>query len=129
MRKIWLSVRAWSLLAGCAGLPRHVMKYPTVALQLPQTTTLGRIVAGATRHAQNLSGFRLLTSGEEAFASLIALADHAERTLDIQYYIIHQDESARICCITCASPRTAACGCACWSTTSIPPARTGASCI
>jgi phosphatidylserine/phosphatidylglycerophosphate/cardiolipin synthase-like enzyme len=27
--------------------------------------------------------------------SLIALADRAERTLDIQYYIITQDESAR----------------------------------
>ena len=29
-------------------------------------------------------------------ADLIALADHAERTLDIQYYIIHQDESAAL---------------------------------
>ncbi len=38
----------------------------------------------------------MLISGDEAFDSLIALADHAERTLDIQYYIIHQDESARI---------------------------------
>ena len=47
----------------------------------------------ATR--KNLSGVRLLASGEEALDSLIALADHAERTLDIQYYIIHQDESAR----------------------------------
>ncbi len=35
-------------------------------------------------------------SGEEALASLIALADHAERTLDIQYYIIEQDDSARL---------------------------------
>ena len=45
---------------------------------------------------RHLSGIRLLASGEEAFDSLIALADRAERTLDIQYYIIHQDESARI---------------------------------
>jgi phosphatidylserine/phosphatidylglycerophosphate/cardiolipin synthase-like enzyme len=44
----------------------------------------------------NLSGIHLLTSGEEALADLIALADHAERTLDIQYYIIHQDDSTRI---------------------------------
>ena len=28
-------------------------------------------------------------------ASLITLADHAERTLDIQYYIIHEDESTQ----------------------------------
>jgi phosphatidylserine/phosphatidylglycerophosphate/cardiolipin synthase-like enzyme len=55
---------------------------------------MGRIVAREEPGA-NLSGIRLLTSGDEALASLIALADHAERTLDVQYYIIHQDEAAR----------------------------------
>ena len=49
----------------------------------------------AKRASKNFSGIRLLSSGEEALASLIALADHAERTLDIQYYIIHQDDSTR----------------------------------
>ena len=58
-------------------------------------TLAGRIVA-ARSSSKNLSGIRLLTSGEEALADLIALADHAERTLDIQYYIIQQDESARL---------------------------------
>jgi putative cardiolipin synthase len=84
-----------SVLAGCAGLPRHVQKTPSVAFQHPETTTLGRIVA-ADELGKNLSGFRLLSSGEAALASLIALADHAERTLDIQYYIIHEDDSTRI---------------------------------
>lgn len=87
-------IAAAALLAGCAGLPRHVQKTPSVAFQHPETTTLGRIVA-ADELGKNLSGFRLLSSGEAAFASLIALADHAERTLDIQYYIIHEDESTR----------------------------------
>ena len=81
--------------SGCATLPRHVEKSPSTALQNPDTTSLGRIVA-ADESGKNLSGIRLLTSGEEALGDLIALADHAERTLDIQYYIIHQDESARI---------------------------------
>ena len=58
-------------------------------------TSLGHIIAAETG-GKNLSGFRLLTSGEEALGDLIALADHAERTLDIQYYIIQQDDSARI---------------------------------
>src|ERR1700685_2359404 len=79
--------------AGCAGLPRHVDKLHTTALQDPTATTLGRIVE-SDEAGKNLSGFRLLSSGEEALASLIALADHAERTLDIQYYIIHEDQSA-----------------------------------
>src|ERR1700735_4854200 len=80
------------LLAGCAGLPRHGHNTTSLAFDHPETTTLGPMVA-ADEVGKNLSGFRLLSSGEAAFASLIALADHAERTLDIQYYIIHEDES------------------------------------
>jgi phosphatidylserine/phosphatidylglycerophosphate/cardiolipin synthase-like enzyme len=98
MRKTWLT-GALLILAGCAGLPQHVKKYPSEALQSPQNTQLARVVAasdGSSKNSsKNLSGVRLLASGEEALDSLIALADHAQRTLDIQYYIIHQDESAR----------------------------------
>jgi cardiolipin synthase C len=83
------------LLSGCVGLPRHVQKYHSEALPDPQTTALGRLVT-AEESNKNLSGIRLLTSGEEALDDLIALADHAERTLDIQYYIIQQDESAAL---------------------------------
>src|ERR1700743_1621314 len=82
------------LLSGCAGLPQHVHKTPSSAFQHPETTTLGQIVA-RDQIGKNLSGIRLLSSGEEALASLITLADHAERTLDIQYYIIHEDDSTR----------------------------------
>ena len=96
MRKTWLA-GAILILAGCAGLPQHVKKYPSVALQTPQNTELARVVQRSEDGtSKNLSGIRLLASGEEALDSLIALADHAQRTLDIQYYIIHQDESARI---------------------------------
>jgi putative cardiolipin synthase len=83
------------LISGCATLPRHVEKPLSIALKDPDTTSLGRIVA-AEEGGKNLSGIRLLTSGEEALGDLIALADHAQRTLDVQYYIIHQDDSARI---------------------------------
>ena len=89
------------LMSGCVGLPRHVEKIRTIALPNPGTTSLGRLVA-AEETGKNLSGIRLLTSGEEALADLIALADHAERTLDIQYYIIHEDESARAPAAPCA---------------------------
>jgi phosphatidylserine/phosphatidylglycerophosphate/cardiolipin synthase-like enzyme len=95
MRNTLLPVAAALLvLTGCAGLPRHVLKTPSTAFQHPETTTLGRIVA-EDETGRNLSGIRILSTGEEAFASLITLADHAERTLDIQYYIIHEDESTR----------------------------------
>ncbi len=83
------------LTSGCVGLPRHVEKIRTEALQHPGTTSLDRLVL-AEEGNKNLSGIHVLTSGEEALADLITLADHAERTLDIQYYIIHQDDSARM---------------------------------
>src|ERR1700733_10635211 len=83
------------LVSGCATLPRHVAKTHSEALADPAAPSLGRSVA-AEDAGRDLSGVRLLTSGEEALAGLIALADHAERTLDIQYYIIHQDESAAL---------------------------------
>jgi cardiolipin synthase C len=82
------------VVSGCASLPRHVEKPRSTAFQKPDTTTLGQIVA-QDEEGKNLSGIRLLSSGDEALASLIALADHAERTLDIQYYIIHEDDSTR----------------------------------
>src|SRR5580693_2426279 len=95
MRKTWLAL-ALLILAGCASLPRHVRKHPSEALENPQNTALGRIVADSEEgKGRTLSGIRLLSSGDEALDSLVALADHAERTLDIQYYIIRQDESAR----------------------------------
>jgi phosphatidylserine/phosphatidylglycerophosphate/cardiolipin synthase-like enzyme len=94
-RPIGLLAVAVLLISGCASLPSHVVKSHTEALSRPETTSLGRIIA-AEEGGKNLSGIRLLTSGEEALGDLIALADHAERTLDIQYYIIQQDESARI---------------------------------
>src|SRR6202035_1806729 len=92
----WPVIAALALLtAGCVGLPRHVEKTRSSALPNPATTSLGRLVA-AEQAGRNLAGVRLLTSGEEALAGLIALADLAERTLDIQYYIIQQDESSAL---------------------------------
>jgi cardiolipin synthase C len=91
-----LPLLASTLLAvsGCAGLPTHVEKSRTFSLRDSDSTTLGTLVVN-DEVGKNLSGIRLLSSGDEAFASLIALADHAEKTLDIQYYIIHEDESTR----------------------------------
>ena len=40
-----------------------------------------------------LSGFRLLPAGDQAFDARIALARRAEKTLDVQYYLIAHDAS------------------------------------
>jgi len=95
MLKSWLCAVLAVLVSACVGLPRHVEKTRSQALTDPATTALGRLIAGEESN-KNLSGIRLVSSGEEALDDLIALADHAERTLDIQYYIIQQNDSARL---------------------------------
>lgn len=80
-------------MAGCASLPPPPDKPVSHALPAHQNTTLGRLTR-AQAPQQNVSGFRLLVSGEEAFGTLYALADRAEKTLDLQYYLIRSDRSA-----------------------------------
>lgn len=78
-------------------MPKNVDQFASHALRNPGSTRLGRIVArSGDDEGGKLSGIRLLSSGEEAFDSLITLADNAQRTLDLQYYIIDDDESSRI---------------------------------
>jgi len=44
---------------------------------------------------KNQSGFYLLSDNTDAFVARFALATIAEKTLDIQYYIMHSDASGR----------------------------------
>ena len=83
-----------AVLQGCASLPEPIPHTPTHAWQQPQATTLGRWAARAAPNRQ-YSGVRLLASGDEALGALMALADQAERTLDLQYYLVHNDAAAR----------------------------------
>jgi putative cardiolipin synthase len=76
------------VLAGCVGLPQHVRKNPERGHPADECHRPRRTGAAGRGRQSRSSGIRLLSSGEEAFDSLVALADHAERTLDIQYYII-----------------------------------------
>ncbi|EGF30822.1 Putative cardiolipin synthase YmdC [Oxalobacteraceae bacterium IMCC9480] len=95
MMKIFLLLlTAALLLGGCATLPEQVHRTPSVALATPQDTRLGQVVL-ASLPAGEQSGFRLLPTGSFAFDTRIALARRAERTLDVQYYLFHGDESGR----------------------------------
>jgi putative cardiolipin synthase len=56
-------------------------------------TTLGREVGSRGPADAALSGLKLLQDGKDAFAARVLLARSAERTLDVQYYIWHDDLS------------------------------------
>lgn len=88
-----LLVLALPLLAGCSTPRLDVPPPPSHALADPQVTTLGREVGAAASLHPGRSGFSLVVSGREALTTRAALADLAERTLDLQYYSAGNDRT------------------------------------
>jgi len=80
-----------SSLTGCAGLP-SLQDRPTSTADLDTgTTRLGRVFSAGSAAHPGKSGVHALADGRNAFAARVLLAQAAERTLDVQYYIWHKD--------------------------------------
>jgi putative cardiolipin synthase len=60
------------------------------------STRLGQFFRPAVDEHPGLSGFSLLSHGREAFIVRLALADLAERSLDMQYFVWDGDTTGRI---------------------------------
>lgn len=82
---------------GCASLPSEVNRPVSSAFQDGASTRLGRLVSSKALAAgtRNDTGFALIGSAELAFTSRMALIKAAEKTLDLQYYAIHEDDTTR----------------------------------
>ena len=81
-------------MVGCASLPSGVQRPVSQAASDVSQTGLAKIAAANTpEDKRELSGFRLLPAGDQAFNARIALARRAEKTLDVQYYLIAHDAS------------------------------------
>ncbi len=82
-------------LTGCASLPSDVQRPVSNALADNSGTRLGSAVAdrAAAATTRNDSAFALVGSAELAFTSRMTLIKAAEKTLDLQYYAIHADDT------------------------------------
>lgn len=81
-------------LAGCAPmLDLAVERSPSRALAAHADTPLRAQLAARVPAGE--SGFHLLADGHAALAARLALAARATRTLDVQYYLFHHDQSGR----------------------------------
>ncbi len=83
------------LLAACTALPPRGPAPISHAFDGTQNTPLARIAVtsqGAGADAE-VSGFRLLPTGEFAFDARTALARRAQRSLDLQYYHVQRDRA------------------------------------
>ncbi len=82
-------------LTGCASLPSDVQRPVSNALADNSGTRLGSALAAraAAATTRNDSAFALVGSAELAFTSRMTLIKAAEKTLDLQYYAIHADDT------------------------------------
>jgi len=88
---------ALSLVTGCAPLPENVGRKETHAYPDTGDTRLGREISRQeAAHPPGESGFHLLSHGLDAFVARAALAQVAERSIDVQYYLYHDDLVGRL---------------------------------
>lgn len=87
---------AW--LGACASLPPGAgyQKSYSTALAEPESTTVGRQFAAAAHEHGEKAGYHIISVGVDGFLMRMEMIDSAERTLDLQYYILHGDESGRL---------------------------------
>jgi putative cardiolipin synthase len=93
-------VRGWAvvlalLLAGCGALPAHVDPPYSTALAPSSDGPLVRVVRNSTSDP-SLSGFRLMPLGLHSLDARIELIQRAQRSLDVQYYLIANDRTGRL---------------------------------
>ncbi|MES2532334.1 MAG: phospholipase D family protein [Pseudomonadota bacterium] len=84
-----------ALLAACGSLPPYKQMPETQALPVSGTTALAKIVSDSTPPGEE-SGFRLMPLGVYSLDARLELAKRAERTLDVQYYVIANDGAGRL---------------------------------
>ncbi len=84
------------LLSACGPSVRTFEQTPSYALEPPTDTPLTRAVRKLGDPRDGRSGVRLIGNGEEALAARLALAAQAERTIDAQYYLLHNDLTGQI---------------------------------
>ncbi|VWX58954.1 putative cardiolipin synthase [Burkholderiales bacterium 8X] len=95
--KLASALAAWlGLLVGCTVLPAPLPREPSFARTDLEWTSLARTALQAAPPESTgwpiRSGFRLLPEAPFAFDARIALIRRAEATLDVQYYLIEDDE-------------------------------------
>jgi len=97
----WLVRATGALLAlavacGCSTYNTKYPRSPSTAFREYQATTLGRLFEQAAAAHPEQSGVIYMRYGNRALAARLALADLAERSLDLQYFIWDADISGHL---------------------------------
>ena len=79
------------LIFGCATLPKDFDRPESYALTDTEDTHFGREHAAERAAHPGKSGFHLLANGLDAFVARAEMCLFAERSIDVQYYLYHND--------------------------------------
>jgi putative cardiolipin synthase len=86
-----VAVVAILTVAGCATLPKDFDRPESYALSDTENTAFGKARSEARAAHPGKSGFHLLGDGLDAFVARAVLSNYAERTIDVQYFVYHND--------------------------------------
>jgi putative cardiolipin synthase len=90
-----LAVFLVALLSACAGLPPQSSRIETRALEDTNNTRLGTVLVPQAQEHPEESAFHVLATGVDALLARVVLTEKADRTLDLQYYIWHNDQTGQ----------------------------------
>ena len=95
-------IRQFPLLAillitvACSTLPENVQRPDSYVITDTNNTRLGRVIYDEKKAHPGQSGFRLLAGGLDAFVARAVLSQQADRSIDAQYYLYHDDLTGRL---------------------------------
>jgi len=91
----WFAIALTLLMTTCASLPPQTGRVQTHALTDTANTRLGTAFAASEAAHPGDNAFHLLSDGTDALIARVILSETADRTLDLQYYIWHDDLTGR----------------------------------
>ena len=83
-------------ITSCATLPQNFERPESHALTDTGDTLWGRLRQDERAAHPGQSGFILLVNGLDAFVARALMAEYAERSIDVQYYLYHNDLTGRL---------------------------------
>lgn len=90
--RFWIAAAILAALASCAPIRLDQTAEPSHAYDRPHETALGRAHALEQAKHPGLSAYRLINNGSSAIVTRGVLADLAERSIDLQYFIFDADD-------------------------------------
>ena len=84
------------IMFSCSTLPENIERPGSYAYIDTNDTRLGRVIYDEKAEHPGKSGFRLLASGLDAFVARAVPSQQADRSIDAQYYLYHDDLTGRL---------------------------------